>query len=1030
MEAVLNFIKSIDWGLVFGLMLLITCLIILFIEVMRARKHGLGFTIGTLLMLIVSIILAIVTTRILSLVLGGNLVNLLQTSLQDVYNMIAENAPNAPELLAVFVAIFTGPLIFVILFFLYRIILQFFAKLIRMPFERLITKKEKEVIANREEKKQENMVSTENVSAAENVEGEPGSASSEEYDPASEDVVKHLTEENMDDEFKKQAGEDDDEKFKPLGPKERPILTTAIAMVLGAVCGLLLIIATFSPRVGYSRAGEEVMPGVTAMAKEVASTASNSQSQPEGEATADYEGEHYIQLADFSPIGMDFDFNALLDDAVEGMNAYLGNFMHRAIYACGGGLIFESVSTYTFEGESVSLLKEASTISNLLEDAGPMMDVGEGKLQEKHALALKNIVNDVADSGFLTPIVANFVSRVTDKWANGEPFEMTFQDQKASIPAPDLGENIEPSARKIYAAFRETTPQTLREDLNTLADVVYVLVVNDVFYDPGSTVTILTNMASNDVIDQVFDIIEQNQRLSVLVVEIENIALRFIGDTLGIPSDAAELYSGLLEDLSARIEDLNRFGHNADDYTNQLCSYVLDTFPRYGFAMTETMGDVLAVALAIDFRNANSVTVADLQAFFADFADSVGQKTVSMSYEDSRLLALETTDTNRSAGVYWLNEMLDALTREDPVKLEIQIVTAEQLLGGPISKISQSLLDRYTKDEKKDFNLYFSQFQSSETLDSVLITIGQLQHSPEQISESRAMVKTIVSGLKDLLKSIEDLDRGQEDTREVLRLVGGLMDDLSRNAYDRTDMFLLALLESSSVTDGLDMNPVETRSVGDMIINEVHSKNLTYEELLPSMYDVVTAMMAVTSGDDPQENIRVMLDNLTPATAQALSSIATTDLLSNLGVPEENREGTVSVVSNLMNNFADAKENGLTDEEIQRESESINALMSVSLSTSDSDSNEMFGEDSKSGMTADDFLSNVFDSTIVSQTMQDSITGEDGEVIEDPLGLGAALTDNDIQALYEAEAQGNYSEEQIQMLHTFLGIPSDQTMEP
>ena len=1057
LEVIKNFISNIDFAMIGMIVTAVVCVFIILIHILRAKKHGLAFTIGTFLILLISIALAVIGSRILALLLGDQLLALIKTLNPDTYEQILSWVPSATNAGPAVFAMLIGPLLMPILFIVFRAVLQIFAKLIRKIFARPVNryeygedpaqaekraakeqaKKEKAEKAAAEKaekaKAKEEAASAQADSADQTAKttGEAPEDAPKESEPANEETASSETAEGTAEETVEEASSPAEEKpaeAKPDAPSGEPAIAPAreplntqpvkrrrnpialaLALILGAVCGCMVVVVLFSSAIGYQIVMSNLFVGLDKAAEEASQGISASENPESGNSSADQ--------------GM-----TIIKDLTETAKSITSiNVIDRTIFSCGGQVLFNLTSTYEYDGNRLRLMSESDVLGNVIRDASVFLNVDTSSdrftLTTDHANAIKDVVRDMGASELVPPIVANIVARASTEWSQGKPFN--------NISLPDLGETIQPSAYVVFGKLSETTKTTLNEDLMTIADVLYVLIDKGVFNDPENITSILSKMGESGCLDDIFDILEQNERMRVLVIEVENIALRSMSSMLGIRENREEIYSVLIRDL---VESYNQLNSVSDDSVVGFGKTVKEKFQHAGLPMTDSMADTLAVSMLVEFGT-NNITESDMEAFFRSFGDDSGTSSDLKGNAEYVLLSDETTDgqNNRvvGRGTEWIKDMTAALTQKNQDRISFLLDEAEALFGYSLEQISENILTNAQKDDNSDASGFVSNLQAAGSIQPVLTTIQDLMHSPEQFSESRAFSIFMVSSAKDLMDMMnEDNQSSNSDTRKMLASVGKTIDDLKKNGYDHPEELLLALIESDTMTEGIGMNPIETKSVGDKVNEEVRRSQVGYEILLPNMYDVVTAMMSIgdtaATKEETLENIQNMVSNLTPETARALAGIAETDLLSNIGIPEDSMEGTTAVVSNLLNNLADAKETGMSDDQVQSETDSINSLMQVAMSSVNTSADTMFGDDSKTSMTADEFLTNVFGSEIVSNTIASSIVDDNGEPVNDPLNIGSAFTDNDIALLMQAEDEGGYSDEQIQMLHTFLGIQPTQ----
>ena len=133
-----------------------------------------------------------------------------------------------------------------------------------------------------------------------------------------------------------------------------------------------------------------------------------------------------------------------------------------------------------------------------------------------------------------------------------------------------------------------------------------------------------------------------------------------------------------------------------------------------------------------------------------------------------------------------------------------------------------------------------------------------------------------------------------------------------------------------------------------------------------------------------------------------LQEISTPETVKNYGVSEQSAPAVSDMMSDMFGNMSDAKENGMSEEEYQKESQAVSDMMSVAMNATSSDAKNMFGEDSATNITATEFVNRAADSVIISETLVNSVYGTEEEATVDPLASERQVSDDEKVEIVEA----------------------------
>ena len=174
-----------------------------------------------------------------------------------------------------------------------------------------------------------------------------------------------------------------------------------------------------------------------------------------------------------------------------------------------------------------------------------------------------------------------------------------------------------------------------------------------------------------------------------------------------------------------------------------------------------------------------------------------------------------------------------------------------------------------------------------------------------------------------------------------------------------------------------------------------NSLDTGFEPTLRSLAKAVDVISAASDPDkDTTEAVKVMLDDLTPSSSKVLQTMATPSVVQSYNVPEQSAAPVSSMLSDTFGNLANAKEEGMSDEEYEKESAAVANMMDVLMSSGKTGST-LFGEEGVTGITADEYVNNIMDSKVMSQTVMDNVYTDGETATNDPLKSERALNEEE-----------------------------------
>ena len=107
------------------------------------------------------------------------------------------------------------------------------------------------------------------------------------------------------------------------------------------------------------------------------------------------------------------------------------------------------------------------------------------------------------------------------------------------------------------------------------------------------------------------------------------------------------------------------------------------------------------------------------------------------------------------------------------------------------------------------------------------------------------------------------------------------------------------------------------------------------------------------------------------------------------------------MMSDMFGNLSDAKQNNMSEEQLQRETVAVNKVMTMAMNAGSSNGSS-FGEGSVTGTSAEQFVNDIMDSEVVSDTVMEQVYGETNDPQSDPLATERTMSEADETELITA----------------------------
>lgn len=761
-------------------------------------------------------------------------------------------------------------------------------------------------------------------------------------------------------------------RFIPPHKKMRGVLHRLGGLALGAVCGLLVSALLLMPVVGVINIAVSV-----------------------GES--ELLGESDNEITEI--------VNEAADDKV------------YAVYAVCSGWMFDSMASTTFDGEKVYLKNEISVILAVVGNINALS--GEvSEFDNTQIDALNNVVESLDKSALLKNTLAGILSEMASKWIAGETF--------MGIESIDAGELLNPLINSVLEVMASSEKDTITEDMSTLIGVLEVMVDHKLFDNVDSFESILEILSEKPdgedgetAIEALINVANANPRMTKLSDEIATLSIRALASTLGIPENDDVTYNMLMDDIAAALNE-SKFD---DDREAAVEEKIVEALDNYGVEVGGDAATYIAQGLIADFGDMNNVSGEAVKEFFMMYAAAKVDSSAESGYSGFGRLSSD-----------------DMIISTDPTVGKVRV-------GDYVFKYYNA----YTYDTSAAFTsgktgidfedagtLYSAESMESNivTLNDILNAQGVTRFTELSSEEAKAEAKKI----SDMLVLAGEMFGGNfsnPDYKLLIKDMGKVLDKMCEMrifGWDATEKLLRAIFQSDDVRSSLGLPVHELDSHVQLIIDNARRDDSSYESVTKSVGGMLNMMEKVNdknvTKEEKLEATKELMQDMTPANAELLSSMTTPDMMKDFVKSEEKVEPISNSVSSLFTNMAHFETDD--DAEYEKEAEAVNTVLKLAMEGSESNNKAMFSSydedgnlvsEGKMDTTADEFISLVVNSSVVSKTVDDTVNGDE----ENPFGVTPSEDDeeeisNALVNHYDSEKDNLNEEEREELKQTLENI--------
>ena len=636
----------------------------------------------------------------------------------------------------------------------------------------------------------------------------------------------------------------------------------------------------------------------------------------------------------------------------------------KVFRALGGRALCHSMTDFEVNGIKVHLEEEIGSLASF---ASKIVSLSSTKI-ENYGPQQADVIDSLADSfegsALLPTIAGEVIHSATGAWIRGEKFLGT--------DCPDLGDAIDPVFVRLLTIVHGDALNTvyLKEDIHTVADFIGVLAAHEIFSSLSDTDQLLTTLGSDGVVKELVTHLGTNERMKTLIPEITNMGMRAIATTLGIPDSVENVYDNFLGDVAdvlnstqnlptaERIEAISEELESAFDnagvaidseiivgYTNALLNdlggettvtpeYISDFFTMYAIATADDAQDdpdTVALSIPLTGEDYGFTCPAYVGKSIDVLLTTTGASTLAKVCK--QLVEIEETDPEAfavAASAVFEAEFTALMETTGNVEAEVIMVSIRTITV--TAPVSSSVVENTAA------------LQSAQEMKTTVVTLQDLLVDPDEAA-ANITVETLtaeadaIGAIFDSAISLKDTVGSGEinDLTQVAGAVGGILDSLSGSSSfgsDKTATLFTAVMQSETVRETADLKLSEATTLA----GKATEGDPDYTK---TMNAVATGVNIANSiGKDEmasEEEIRELLNNMTPQTAAMLQTYVTPERMTGYGVPEQNS----AVSAELLGNMFEYMSHDLPDYEA--EAKAISHMLNIATAASESSEEKLFG---------------------------------------------------------------------------------------
>lgn len=769
--------------------------------------------------------------------------------------------------------------------------------------------------------------------------------------------------------------------------KEKVTLSRLVGGVVGLVTGLVLMFVLFLPLAGYLNMTNETMSIIINATQRTVQTESNEQLLASSNSERS-------QLEEIN---------------YEYIKPTVNNVFIKAVYMVGGKASFYNMTSCKLDGKKASVAKEVAIISSLMNEVQKLTEKPLKNYTNDQTDALGKLTEKFNDSVILPKVAATVLSGASEKWSNDEKF-LGFE--KPTVPSIFVS-----LFNQSLQIFKTETEDTVKSDLDTLADIFTILIDNSVFSSVENQDELMQVLATEGFITSVLTTLCDNNRMVVLTNEVTNIGVRAIATTLNMPENKTVVHQTVVNNIKEKTHNIINLPTISTEEKVDILSKDLNiVFSDNGMDMSTVITPIIAESLLERFKDKQDEDITNeeindyfvwLNAVYEAKSDIFIKANFDSKPAMVSLAAKPAIISLAASGVSEIDQSADTLTltydefvvlynsnkdkfQADRYKLKEgmtlqdlydQIYTDLNAVLKAVKKIQESSPDT-SHDSLLSLATPEKLITNLKTIDDLMIKTDEPVINSENAEEEGKKLEMIMRKASDVLTSVNNMNKAKEEGKNTLES----LKDFNFNAMGEMLDLLGSTTAFGNSTDSIAesmLNHVTGQKTN--LIDEMKQNDSNYTSLFNTVGNTTRVIIGATddqlSDEEKFANIEQLMKDLTPGNANIISSIISPNLLKDQGVPAEYSDKTSTMIKTLFNEMSKVEEAN-----VNKEANAVKYLFDLGMASKEDTSTPLFGQNGKIKDT-DDFVNRCLTSEVVAKTLEDTVYDSSNNIILDPIGL-------------------------------------------
>lgn len=762
--------------------------------------------------------------------------------------------------------------------------------------------------------------------------------------------------------------------------------------------------------------------------------------------------------------------NDAITSAINSVDSSVAVKIYRV---AGGKATCKWLTSFEIGEDKSDLSSEAGAIGRVIGDVVYLADHKLSEYGEDESEAIRDLSDGISESVVIPALAGEVVYYATDAWLSndGEFF---------GVSTPNLDEMGAGIFDETFVHVLEILHDDARDhdalcaDFDTVANTVVILAEDGIFKTMGDGGNALINkLSEGGTVRKLVAEFGANPGFKILIGDVTNIGMRAIGTALNIPENADEVYSNFTGSIADELTALNSSGKNEEEKRAELGKVIKNAFVESGIEaeLDDDVVNLYAQMIIEDFGSYNEVTEEDISEFFRAYSEvsgSIAPKNEKMSAGGVALL--EGNESYEYSSKAYAGKSLEEIRAQSGAGLLAEILNAvleAQKAGKSDAEIGKIVEDAYVKyavasgkDSDKAKEIAEAVAKQAGTVTEELVAATANMRSPESMAESSSIV-TLEELLVDAVSFAESLDSaeavekeaeaignvfnsmseivsllgenndsmGVGDLSNVAESIGTMLDDLCDTSVlgeENTGKLMTAVIQSETVREAADLDMASATELAKAATESENGK-VNYTETMAGIASGASLAdkLADESKELTREDIRELLDNMTPQTAKVLNTYMTEKRVAGFGVPESKVAVSTKMINNLLTEMGN-KEKYSNDYE--GEIDGITTLFDLLNAATAKDKTEkvIFNHGDEIGRlntNAYDFTAAILRSDMVCNALEKSLN-KGGVLTQDPFGLDLDENGKDYVAIKDAlnKHYGETSDSRVNLIAALFGV--------